>query len=125
MAANTCVWNSGVQSSNATLVVYSGPPLSDDTSYYWIVRWWDVSGNQAPDSAVAVCNVAIVNAMYWVTPVWYADPVLYALVCITLDCFVRIGSTTEPLNVMRREFVAPAGLVQVRCVPLPSMQCAD
>ena len=72
VSAGTCTWNSGVVASNITLVVYSGPPLSDDTTYYWIVRWWDASGNQAPDSAVAQCNVAIINSLYWSTAQWLA-----------------------------------------------------
>lgn len=41
-AGNGNVWDSGrVESSRSTGVIYRGPPLDSDTTYYWSVRLWD------------------------------------------------------------------------------------
>ena len=79
--------------SSATMVPYAGLALLDDTTYYWLVRWWDFEFNQAPDSAVASFDIAIIDKYYWVPAVW-------------------IGA--QDINVVRSEFTAPDGLVQVR-----------
>lgn len=92
-AVSSCVWDSGVVTSNSTMVQYSGPALQDDTTYFFTVVWWDATGTAAPVSQNGECNVAIVTTSLWQDAVW-----------------IGLGD----LNVMRREIVVPAGVVQAR-----------
>ncbi len=53
------------------MVQYGGADgLQSDTTYYWIVRWWDFDGSQSPDSAVAFFHVALTNQSDWGAAAW-------------------------------------------------------
>lgn len=47
-------WDSGkVESSESTNIIYDGPPLAPDTTYYWRVKAWDQVGSASPWSQVS------------------------------------------------------------------------
>ncbi|RLD17225.1 MAG: hypothetical protein DRI36_04460, partial [Caldiserica bacterium] len=47
------MWNSGKVTSTVTGCVYSGIPLSGNTTYYWKVRVWDINNDTSPWSSIA------------------------------------------------------------------------
>ena len=59
--ANGNVWDSGrVDSDESAGIVYEGPDLDPDTTYYWAVRLWDAS-NEASGWRASLFTTAIPN----------------------------------------------------------------
>ena len=70
VTANTAtgapVWDSGkVVSPMQNQVVYGGPPLAADATFFWTVRWWDASDGASPSSAAAFFGTAPGDDAAW------------------------------------------------------------
>jgi alpha-L-rhamnosidase len=46
-------------------VVYGGPPLAADATFFWTVRWWDASDGASPSSAAAFFGTAPGDDAAW------------------------------------------------------------
>ena len=79
--------------SSNHLATYAGHALADDTTYYWLVRWWDGSDTLASDSAVASFDIAFLNPAMWGSSIWIGD---------------------VDINIVRAPFTVPEGCVQLR-----------
>jgi hypothetical protein len=56
------VWDSGqVNSSAESYVAYTGPSLTDGTSYTWTVRTWDSNGDASPYATPATFDMGLGN----------------------------------------------------------------
>eukprot|EP01116_Phalansterium_solitarium_P007853 TRINITY_DN2084_c1_g1_i2.p1 TRINITY_DN2084_c1_g1~~TRINITY_DN2084_c1_g1_i2.p1 ORF type:complete len:1037 (-),score=234.67 TRINITY_DN2084_c1_g1_i2:145-3255(-) len=65
------VWDSGkVVSTQATQVLYGGPALTSDTSYSWVVKWWDNNNVEANSSSVAFFHTGLLSSSDWSPATW-------------------------------------------------------
>jgi alpha-L-rhamnosidase len=63
---NADVWDSGKQSSEASVgIAYGGPALQSRKRYYWTVRVWDANGQQSQSSANAWWEMGLLQKSDW------------------------------------------------------------
>ena len=64
-AGESGIWNSGVVSSDSTVVTYAGLPLKPFTRYFWRVFYWNQEGNKSCPSHIAVFETGPMNDNDW------------------------------------------------------------
>jgi alpha-L-rhamnosidase len=97
------VWDSGkTNSADFTQVQYGGKPLTSDTDYRWIVRYWDSSGNESPFSYETGFSTGLLNVSDWKAE-WITGG----------DEFVQRLPLNRPVK-RARVFVAAAGYYELR-----------
>eukprot|EP01119_Soliformovum_irregulare_P021723 TRINITY_DN7294_c0_g2_i1.p1 TRINITY_DN7294_c0_g2~~TRINITY_DN7294_c0_g2_i1.p1 ORF type:complete len:1083 (+),score=341.06 TRINITY_DN7294_c0_g2_i1:2597-5845(+) len=64
-ASSGDVWDSGKVATSTKLLDYAGPALQSDTTYYWVVKWWNARGESSAFSSVAQFDTAYLNSTLW------------------------------------------------------------
>jgi alpha-L-rhamnosidase len=79
LVKNKLIWDSGKQTSDASIhVVYQGPALESGQRYYWQVQVWDNQGRNSGWSKPAYWEMGLLQASdwqaRWITPNLQEDP---------------------------------------------------